>query len=1253
MQVTATHLTNWSDKRVAQEVLPVLIRRLISSTSQLKALSVPGGDSVNTPGWDGVVDAAQGNAWVPTGLSYWEFGTSRKPSDKATEDFKKRLEQVSSAEAKAASFVFLTSRRWPKKKAWCEKMSSQGCWREVLVWDADDLEAWLETSAAVTLWLGSQLGIAGHGIEAIEHYWEHWRCQSDPAMTAEALFVGRERSRADLQRCLEEKDTLIAVMSDSQSEAVAFVCAFLTESGYSQRSACVTSEEGWHFFDSNAGIDIVVVTDNQLGTYRAPRAGQTLIVPLAFGDQSFNLAGLASKTINCKIIELRRLKPEEFEQSLLELGLASADAAKYTRTMGRSWTVFRRWYALNPAIRKPTWLDATNTSTLQLLTLVGAWNGASEGDRACVSQIADRSYEDIESELLELASLDDSPVLKIGSLWKAKAPLELLYLISPKLTGAILSRFFLVALAVFEEPDPVLELEEEKRWMASIYGKVRDHSGVVLDAMADSIAKLGYFSEASDGGFEVGKDVRSFVRQVLEGADESRWLSVSQYLPSFCEAAPDEFIAAVRDSIKSTDRPVVRLITETQASGAFSRCWHATLLWALETAAWYPLRLPRVADALAKLSEIEIKGNWSNTPFNSLVSLFRPWYPQTAAPIELRLRVVRDVVKQHASTGWRLLVSLVPNHFDSASPNAKPHWRDDNAGAGEGVTNQEYREFLLSIGDLLVQQADGYAQRIAELVPLIDQLDRKFGNSIIGLIEASTSYDDESKELIRSSVRKFLNWQNSFNRDGEQGERYYANLLRPMFDSLAPDDLVIRHSWIFANGWVDLPDGEHEDYREADRVKSELRLTVVQEVYAKNGWEGITRLADRCSDPVLVGREIVNDPFDSVYLVNWLCQRYIQSRESYFDPLIFGVLTATPKSEIFPFLNKCLHQLYKIGASASVRAGFLANSPQSMSLWKLVEKQGLDVEHEFWSVVRPFHVESKNNELLFCIDRLIVAERPRTAMMAVGGRFDDLSVDSLVQILRCLASGQEADASFPQSWSISSLFQILNTSGELARAEMAGLEFTYHEILRRGKYGTPNLMSEALSNPESFMELIDLAYGSSRPDDAALASNRDAIAETARSFLRNARGVPGLRPDGCVNADSFFSWIEIVRHLSEEKGILEITDITIGTWLSNWPCKNGLKCWPEPMIAELLDQENCADLRRGFRTGVYNARGTSSRLPYDGGDQERGIADIFRGHAIEWGNSRPNLAEMIEGLAKSYEREARDHDESGLWTQES
>lgn len=46
----------------------------------------------------------------------------------------------------------------------------------------------------------------------------------------------------------------------------------------------------------------------------------------------------------------------------------------------------------------------------------------------------------------------------------------------------------------------------------------------------------------------------------------------------------------------------------------------------------------------------------------------------------------------------------------------------------------------------------------------------------------------------------------------------------------------------------------------------------------------------------------------------------------------------------------------------------------------------------------------------------------------------------------------------------------------------------------------------------------------------------------------------------------------------------------------SWPCRS---------VRDVLDRAELEDLRRGFRTGVFDKRGVKSRYPDEGGAQER------------------------------------------------
>src|SRR3546814_1363117 len=107
-------------------------------------------------------------------------------------------------------------------------------------------------------------------------------------------------------------------------------------------------------------------------------------------------------------LSLERAIHYEFEKALALIGVEGNDARRLATLCGRSWSVFRRQHAVNPAIRRPAWLDHPASAALALLCLAGAWSSAHAADVGILERIAGRSYCEIEAELLTAERLDDS-----------------------------------------------------------------------------------------------------------------------------------------------------------------------------------------------------------------------------------------------------------------------------------------------------------------------------------------------------------------------------------------------------------------------------------------------------------------------------------------------------------------------------------------------------------------------------------------------------------------------------------------------------------------------------------------------------------------------------------------------------------------------------------------------------------------------------------------------------------------------------
>ena len=87
----ATDLNHWSNRNEAATILPRLVRRLISVTAHdIVQISVRAGDGVSIGGWDGCLEATEGNEFVPKGKSVWEIGKDKNVKGKADGDYEKR-----------------------------------------------------------------------------------------------------------------------------------------------------------------------------------------------------------------------------------------------------------------------------------------------------------------------------------------------------------------------------------------------------------------------------------------------------------------------------------------------------------------------------------------------------------------------------------------------------------------------------------------------------------------------------------------------------------------------------------------------------------------------------------------------------------------------------------------------------------------------------------------------------------------------------------------------------------------------------------------------------------------------------------------------------------------------------------------------------------------------------------------------------------------------------------------------------------
>ena len=194
--------------------------------------------------------------------------------------------------------------------------------------------------------------------------------------------------------------------------------------------------------------------------------------------------------------------------------------------------------------------------------------------------------------------------------------IDVLFGIRHAITKADLERFFFIAQYVLAEKDPALELPDDDRWAANLYGKSRDHSHALRDGICETLVLLAVHGNhlfEARLGLNVKARVDTLVCNLLIPLDAETWESQQADLPEYAEAAPEVFLDILETDLASSDPQVLALLRPA-SSGVFGRCARSGIFWDSRNSAWDPARVLRVARLLARLSEPQIEDNWANKP---------------------------------------------------------------------------------------------------------------------------------------------------------------------------------------------------------------------------------------------------------------------------------------------------------------------------------------------------------------------------------------------------------------------------------------------------------------------------------------------------------------------------------------------------------------------------------------------------------------------------------------------------------------
>ncbi len=1244
--ITAQNLVEWAGRRDGPAGLPELLSRLILVSCGPVALRFPADDSIAHPGWDGTVESPNATPYVPQGSSAWEFGAQRDGiKSKADKDYEKRSANPLGSDPTTSTFVFVTPQRWAKKGEWAAARRTEGVWQDVRVIDGDELVHWLDRHAGVAEWLAVRIGRRPAGLRNLPEVWDEWSLATRLPLAPEIVTADRDDEMVKVLRWLNAEPSMMPIQAEAVDEAVAFLYAAVNQLPEPHRL----------FWMSR-----IVVADSDAIAREVAGLSDKLVVVLTGGDP-----GLAARLVRdghhvfaaygsdvgapATVLRLPRAWRHTIETALQDAGVEHGEARRYASAAGRSLAVLRRLMPAAPA-RRPAWAQAPLMPPLLGAMLAGAWDRDYPADRAIVTRLCNLSYDAVEEALAPLAAALDGPFRRSGSVWKLTSLRDSWFLLGSHLTTTQVETLIAVFLEVmgdinprYNDPDHHFRFDRSPSTQAS---------PDLRRGLSEAVIALGIWHDQASGVAGAAHVSDRAIADLLGGADGARWWSLSNDFRRLAEAGPDAFLSAIDKALAAQPSPMASLFRSDEGP-LHAREYLSDLLWALEILSWSPDHAGRATLILARLAEADPGGKIGNRPKETLARIFLPWHPQTFASPAERTALIDVILKRWPVIGWNLLHAISPTVGGGIThPTAKPLWRDFSTDAPEIITNRSLAEMYSAIGERLLAAAGSDSLRWETVLDHWASFDAAWRASAERTLTAAVSgFDADARQIFRKKLRLFIAKHAHFPDAQWSLDADELKPLEAIFAALEPNSAEMRHAWLFAraNPRFEANLSWHEQLA---RLEAE-QVTAVEEIAQSLTDDDLVDYALTVERPDSLGTAIALSPLAPARKEAMLRTAFAQGKGD-IERFVGGLLWGLKRQSGQPAMRQRLAEAIVAARPAAEIAAIAFTLDAVADTWDLMASAGDEAEQLYWSRLN-LQIISELADVTVMVDKALGVDRGRAALSYIAGH-ENLTVapDLIVRIMRdpstINGSGNAEDNNDDGmfGWYVGEIFKQLDAIPGFEQ-EVAALEWIYFSALKHSERPPRALYRMMAADPEFFVMLLTALYNGEGDNGSALTGealeNVKRIATQAFHVFEDWSRIPGSDDDGTIDGEKLSTWVERARTASAEVRRGTIADYRIGVILSAAP-RTVRQAWPPKPVRDVIEAVANDEIDQGFVIGLFNRRGVTTRMPNDGGDQERDLAARYRADAKASALLWPRTRAVLEQIAKGYEADAVREDQS-------
>ena len=1225
--ISATELNQWADRSDSKTTFPELLRRLLAQTPGITGIDMRAHEGTAAPGWDGRATST-GSPYLPAGELRFELGTNKQVKSKADSDLTKRVGELGD-EARQYVYVFATPRSWPNGQQWADERRKEQKFADVKVVDAHTLEGWLQATPAVHYWISEQLGRQPRGATMLSAWWGRFQKELD---TTIPLQFFRARRNEEVKKILNELDTdalgrPVSIKTSCVDDALAFTYAALLERDeFVEHTVLVNDHAAWsRLVESPTPLLLIPRFD-------APDIGAAM----DRGHRVLTIINDATEySADNATISLPKIGRQEAAELLRQEGVDFRRAERLVALGRRSMTAFIRSISRNPVKQKPAWLADTDTATiLAPLVLVGAWEDGNTRDEEHVRTLVGMPMKDIHRLLVSLCQQADAPFMQSGGLWRLVDPVDAARLLLPMLESEVIQPWETSVRDVLLDRDPYRNMDVSEQLRAQLQGVHPGQSETLRKHTAEGLVLAALSSD------ELARAASGIVKRLLDEAfadDTGQVLgTLAPALPVLAEAAPDEFLTVVSADL-SKSSPTARTLFRDSEKGTFGpSSLHPDLLWALENLCWSSDYYGRSAMALAALVDVDIDRDdrRGNRPIESLEKITVGWTTQSAANIDDKIKVLQAINRRYPEVGWELTLLLLQPSHSSIISSTGPRYRDWELPSGP-VNYDEMAKFHAALADEIVAAATSRADRWTALIDAGNRIPAEARTKILDHLAHEVpvgSWNSEDRHTVWAALTQQIDHQQHYaDATWAMTDQEIAHM-REIAQALEDPSDPRRYSYLFQWEWDILIDGRRYNDDGFDESADRARRDAIKNV-AEIGIDAVRSLVKDVERPDLVGAYLaITGSLDDASVVGWIDEESgaLQRAAAFY---------ARNRLDIdgFAWLKKIL----STGDMSPVgKQRLLAIAPMAKEYWTQVDSLGDDAVAAYWAFASCLSVPDE--EQAEAVALLVEHGHPWRALELLShmlSRQSQCESTLVKQVLYSLLIAGLDPAAQHDGYGVARALKWLESTVP-DDPDLPGLEFQFFDCTPDHK--PSDALYRSLGNsPKYFVHFVKVIYRAEDRTEPTRERDEDERAYATRVWkvLWYWSRIPGLQDDGSIDAEHLAGWVTECRRLLAECGRAKVGDGEVGNVLSRCPeGRDGI--WPAEEVRDLLEKLKNPEIESGLSRGRYNQRGGSVRGAYDGGVQERTLAQQYETDAKALELTWPRTAAILRNMARSYESDA-------------